>query len=492
MFKDGKNGKHVMWQNKVPSFFGKYKVPSFFGKEPTPEFEYEELRLRLLQHIEHIEDKDHQMVMKSEMEQLGETDGFSKWRQQESETLSSIVQSAITRQQNPSDCLNAKKMVCHMSFPCGLACIMQQAAYCLLTAFATKRVLIFSDKTWGQQWDSKIIAKNYFSPLSSTCMDFEGPANATWQVLPNDTTRVIEFLPDLHSYGIQFHPIFYPQHDSPPLDEYPPYDPPALPTVLVKRISRLIRDPDAWWIGQFAAYIMRPNETVKQLLTEAEQNVDFSSPIVGVHVRRNDKVGTEAAFHNLEEYMEQVELWFIKYEMSHPPTKRRIYLASDDPQALQECREKYPQYEVHDNPNNAAMPNPEARFNDASVLGIIQDIHMLSLTNFVVCTMTSNVGSLIYQLLHYKHGDASDMVHSLDVPWLYLFRPSIMFQATVEDLSTNLKKGDELKVDTSFHAAILRSNQTHVDTYNLRTQEDHTYPLYKLKRILKLYDFPLD
>ena len=114
------------------------------------------------------------MVMKSEMEQLGETDGFSKWRQQESETLSSIVQSAITRQQNPSDCLNAKKMVCHMSFPCGLACIMQQAAYCLLTAFATKRVLIFSDKTWGQQWDSKIIAKNYFSPLSSTCMDFEG------------------------------------------------------------------------------------------------------------------------------------------------------------------------------------------------------------------------------------------------------------------------------------------------------------------------------
>ena len=46
------------------------------------------------------------------------------------------------------------------------------------------------------------------------------------------------------------------------------------------------------------------------------------------------------------------------------------------------------------------------------------------------------VGSLIYQLLHYKHGDASDMVHSLDVPWLYLFRPSIMFQATEEDLST--------------------------------------------------------
>ena len=32
--------------------------------------------------------------------------------------------------------------------------------------------------------------------------------------------------------------------------------------------------------------------------------------------------------------MEQVELWFIKYEMSHPPTKRRIYLASDEPQVI--------------------------------------------------------------------------------------------------------------------------------------------------------------
>ena len=61
--------------------------------------------------------------------------------------------------------------------------------------------------------------------------------------------------------------------------------------------------------------------------------------------------------------------------------------------AVQECREKYPQYEVHHNPNinNEANDVMEQRKNDASLLGIIQDIHMLSLTNFVVCTMTSNV-----------------------------------------------------------------------------------------------------
>ena len=53
--------------------------------------------------------------------------------------------------------------------------------------------------------------------------------------------------------------------------------------------------------------------------------------------RRSDKIAlNEAGFHKIEEYMEQVELWFIKYEMSHPPTKRRIYLASDDPQVKTE------------------------------------------------------------------------------------------------------------------------------------------------------------
>jgi hypothetical protein len=35
--------------------------------------------------------------------------------------------------------------------------------------------------------------------------------------------------------------------------------------------------------------------------------------------------------HELEEYMEEVELWFRKYEMSHPRVRRKIYLATDEP-----------------------------------------------------------------------------------------------------------------------------------------------------------------
>jgi hypothetical protein len=53
------------------------------------------------------------------------------------------------------------------------------------------------------------------------------------------------------------------------------------------------------------------------------------------HFRRKNKIVADAAvFHNIEEYMEEVELWFNKYEMSHPATRRRIYLASDEPQVM--------------------------------------------------------------------------------------------------------------------------------------------------------------
>lgn len=47
-----------------------------------------------------------------------------------------------------------------------------------------------------------------------------------------------------------------------------------------------------------------------QILKEKVKNYQFESPVVGVHVRRTDKVGSEAEFHSLDEYMDHVDLWF--------------------------------------------------------------------------------------------------------------------------------------------------------------------------------------
>lgn len=69
-----------------------------------------------------------------------------------------------------------------------------------------------------------------------------------------------------------------------------------------------------------------------QAIIEAgTQKLGFQHPIVGVHIRRTDKVGTEAALHNVEEYMKHVEDYYQQLEMTETVEKRRVFLASDDP-----------------------------------------------------------------------------------------------------------------------------------------------------------------
>lgn len=74
---------------------------------------------------------------------------------------------------------------------------------------------------------------------------------------------------------------------------------------------------------------------------------------MGVHIRRTDKVGTEAAFHSLSEYMQSVDEYYNQLEMVEKIEKRRIYLASDDPKVIDEARKNYPHYEVIGDPEIA-------------------------------------------------------------------------------------------------------------------------------------------
>lgn len=50
-----------------------------------------------------------------------------------------------------------------------------------------------------------------------------------------------------------------------------------------------------------------------------------------VHIRRTDKVGTEAALHQVEEYMTAVDEYYKQREMVEKIDQRRVFLASDDP-----------------------------------------------------------------------------------------------------------------------------------------------------------------
>lgn len=62
--------------------------------------------------------------------------------------------------------------------------------------------------------------------------------------------------------------------------------------------------------------------------------------IFRIHVRRTDKIGTEAQFHPIEEYMEHVEEYYKQLSMNQIIDEKRVYLATDDPNLLAECRKK--------------------------------------------------------------------------------------------------------------------------------------------------------
>ena len=52
--------------------------------------------------------------------------------------------------------------------------------------------------------------------------------------------------------------------------------------------------------------MLRPQEKTAELLKAAETGRESSTQMVGVHIRRTDKVGTEAAYHGVDEYMKYV------------------------------------------------------------------------------------------------------------------------------------------------------------------------------------------
>ena len=63
-----------------------------------------------------------------------------------------------------------------------------------------------------------------------------------------------------------------------------------------------------------------------------------------VQVRRSDKLIKEAKFHGLEEYMFHVQQYYEYLETRQTVDRRRIYIATDDPQLLKQAKEKYVQF----------------------------------------------------------------------------------------------------------------------------------------------------
>lgn len=120
---------------------------------------------------------------------------------------------------------------------------------------------------------------------------------------------------------------------------------------------------------------------------------------VSLHVRRTDKIGTEAGFHNLSEYMIHIDDFYRRSQLSGTESKRRVYLATDDPSVWRECRQEYPNYEFVGNQKASLSASKiNTRYKSSSLMDLLIDIYLLSETDYLVCTMSSNVSDSCSQI----------------------------------------------------------------------------------------------
>uniref|UniRef100_A0A8C2CBV7 Alpha-(1,6)-fucosyltransferase n=1 Tax=Cyprinus carpio TaxID=7962 RepID=A0A8C2CBV7_CYPCA len=299
-----------------------------------------------------LQDLGHQQrTIMTDLQDLSQADGAGDWREKEARDLSSLVQNRISFLQNPQDCSKARKLVCNINKGCGYGCQLHHVVYCFMIAYGTQRVLILESHNW------RYAPKGWetvFRPVSDTCTDRSG-----------------------------------------------------------NNISHFLQS-SVWWVFQFVKYLVRPQAWLEKEIQDTCVKLGFKHPIIGVHVRRTDKVGTEAAFHPIEEYMVHVEEQFQYMAQRGQVDKKRVYLATDDPSLLQEAKTKYTDYEFISDNSISWSASLHNRYTENSLRGVILDIHFLSQTDFLVCTFSSQVCRVAYEIMQTLHPDASAFFRSLD------------------------------------------------------------------------------
>ena len=185
----------------------------------------------------------------------------------------------------------------------------------------------------------------------------------------------------------------------------------------------------------------------------------------------------------------QVDEYYDKLELKEgKQAEKKVYVATDDPKVLAECRKKFPQYVFIGDQKVSKSAAVSTRYSGNSLKGIITDIHMLSRTDYLVCTFSSQVCRVAYEIMQYLKVDASDNFKSLDDIWYFGGQDEHQQVAVMEHKPGNrdeieLKVGDVIGVAGNHWNGFNKGR-------NHRTNRIGLYPQYKTREKVKSVDFP--
>lgn len=169
---------------------------------------------------------------------------------------------------------------------------------------------------------------------------------------------------------------------------------------------------------------------------------------------------------------------------------------------IDEARTKYPHYEILGDPNAARIAALSTRFTNTSLYGIIFDLHLLSLSEYLVCTFSSNVGRLAYTLMQTMHPDASNQFKSLDSVYVYNGpkfsvahnRKAVLSHHPKNHSEIDLNVGDLIgwygyRVDNIMNKYHEPGNGYSIGR-NLRTNQYGLFPTFKVNDQIETAEFP--
>lgn len=407
------------------------------------------------------------MALSAKLEKL---EGSEDERIQERSQITDRILKSIVNLQNPKSCKDVNTLVCNLDKECGFGCQLHHVTYCAITAFATKRMLIL--KRDGSSW--KYSSRGWtsvFEPISKCSFD-DAVGQAEMKPFADPSPARVVTLGIVDSLLTK--PTFLPQ---------------AVPEQILESLSSLHSHPPAFFVGTFISYLMRFNSETKEKLDAALKAIPFNEgPVVGLQIRRTDKVGTEAAFHSLKEYMEWTEIWFkVEEKRQEKVLKRMIFIASDDPSVVPEAQANYPEYKVFGSTEIAKTAQLNNRYTDESLMGVITDIYILSKVDYLVCTFSSQVCRMGYELRQPSGADDGSKFHSLDDIYYFGGQQAHEVVAIEDHVALNNKEID-LKVGDKVGIAGNHWNGYSKGT-NRRTYKEGVFPSYKVVNDWRKFNF---